>query len=259
MNFDFPKAILQTNADPKMTDRYRVISTKSVIDLMQDQGFNPVSYKVDKARKADPDYARHMVIFRPEVEVEINGVVPQFIWTNSHNGRTSGQLRAGFYRFVCTNGLIIGNDMMFDRVMHSKSMVDQVQSRFQTLIANVAESYKTIEQWNRFELDVDTRIRMAKEALHLRFGKAAGSYNPADLLVARRGEDEGYDLWTTFNRIQENSMKGGFSGRNATNRRVKARDVKGITQDISFNESLWRVAEDIFDVQSAALSTLGIA
>lgn len=242
----YPIALTQDHADPKMTDRYSVINTSQVIEIMKDQGFNVHSYKVDNARKVSQDFARHMVVFRNNDLPVVNDCTSQFIWTNSHNGRCAGKMRGGLYRFVCANGLVIGNDFFEERMRHSKAVTDQVIDRVRRLSANSLETFKKIEEWSKVELSKDAITEFANRALVLRFGEdRAKAYNPESLLVARRAEDEGYDLWKTFNRIQENSMKGGFTGYNANNRQVRARSVGGITQDVMFNEQLWALAEEV--------------
>ena len=52
------------------------------------------------------------------------------------------------------------------------------------------------------------------------------------------------DLWTTYQRVQENLIKGGLSGRNAKGRRrTHARAVRGIDGDVKLNRALWVMAE----------------
>ena len=58
-------------------------------------------------------------------------------------------------------------------------------------------------------------------------------------------DDRAPDLWTTFNRVQENIIKGGVRGRNATGKRVTTRAVNGIDQDIKLNRALWVLAEEM--------------
>jgi hypothetical protein len=83
-------------------------------------------------------------------------------------------------------------------------------------------------------------------ALVLRFGEdRAKQYEPSALLGARRAEDEGRSVWAVLNRIQENAMRGGAEGRSANGRAVRSRELKGISQDLEFNGSLWRLAEEV--------------
>jgi hypothetical protein len=66
---------------------------------------------------------------------------------------------------------------------------------------------------------------------------------------ARRGDDTGSDLWTTLNRVQENSIRGGLRGvtRDANGRRQvrRTREVTGIDQDVKLNRALWTLAEEM--------------
>lgn len=242
----YPIALTQTHADPKMTDRYSVINTSDVIEVMKDQGFNVHSYRVDNSRKVNRDFARHMVVFRNNDLPVIDDCTSQFIWTNSHNGRCAGKMRGGLYRFVCANGLVIGNDLFEERMRHSKSITDQLIERVRHLSANSLQTFQKIEEWSKIELNKDQVTEFAQKALVLRFGEERSkSYSTESILSARRAEDEGYDLWKTFNRIQENSMKGGFTGYNSRNRQVRSRSIEGITQDVFFNEKLWSLAESI--------------
>jgi hypothetical protein len=63
------------------------------------------------------------------------------------------------------------------------------------------------------------------------------------VLTPRRFDDRGSDLWSTFNRIQENLVKGGLNGRSAQGRRQRTRPVQGIDQNLRLNRALWMLAE----------------
>lgn len=65
------------------------------------------------------------------------------------------------------------------------------------------------------------------------------------LLTPRRYEDYGDDLWTVYQRVQENLIKGGLSGRTAQGRSSRTRAVKGIDGDIKLNRALWVMAENM--------------
>ena len=76
------------------------------------------------------------------------------------------------------------------------------------------------------------------------------------MLTVRRAGDAGADLWTTFNRVQENTIRGGLSawGRDAHNRRrrVTTREVNGIDQDVKLNRALWLLGERMAALKGAA-------
>jgi hypothetical protein len=74
---------------------------------------------------------------------------------------------------------------------------------------------------------------LAKAALTYRFGEEHQPVTESQLLSPRRWQDESGDLWTTYQRIQENLIKGGLYGRNAKGGRTHTRAIKGIDGDVS--------------------------
>jgi hypothetical protein len=71
------------------------------------------------------------------------------------------------------------------------------------------------------------------------------------LLSSRRFEDRRDDLWTVFNRVQENLTKGGLRGRSASGRAMSTRPVTGTgtgtgtgtDQNVKLNRALWMLAD----------------
>ncbi|STD21789.1 protein of uncharacterised function DUF932 [Enterobacter asburiae] len=59
---------------------------------------------------------------------------------------------------------------------------------------------------------------LAQAALTYRFGEDHQPVTAPQILSPRRWQDESNDLWTTYQRIQENLIKGGLSGRSAKRR-----------------------------------------
>jgi hypothetical protein len=75
-------------------------------------------------------------------------------------------------------------------------------------------------------------------------------------LLPRRHDDQASDLWTTFNVVQENVIRGGLTavGRDANGRRRRTttRAVNGIDQDVRLNKGLWVLAERMAEIKAAA-------
>jgi len=65
----------------------------------------------------------------------------------------------------------------------------------------------------------------------------------AQILTPRRTDDDRRDLWSVFNRTQENLVKGGLNGRTASGRRQSTRPVQGIDQNLRLNRALWLLAD----------------
>ena len=65
------------------------------------------------------------------------------------------------------------------------------------------------------------------------------------VLAPRRLDDDRRDLWSVFNRTQENLLRGGLHGRSANGRRQTTRPVQGIDQDLRLNRALWLLADGL--------------
>lgn len=85
----------------------------------------------------------------------------------------------------------------------------------------------------------------AQAALSLKYESLAtpAPITPAQLLTPRRLEDAGPDLWSAYNRVQENLTQGGLQGRTAIGRRHSTRPIQGIDQNLKINRALWILAE----------------
>ncbi|WP_279085119.1 DUF932 domain-containing protein, partial [Kluyvera ascorbata] len=86
---------------------------------------------------------------------------------------------------------------------------------------------------------------LAKAALDYRFGEDHQPVTAAQVLTPRRYEDRNDDLWTVYQRVQENLMKGGLSGRTAQGKRSRTRAVNGIDGDVKLNRALWVMSENM--------------
>jgi len=74
-------------------------------------------------------------------------------------------------------------------------------------------------------------------------------------VTPRRREDVGQSLWTSFNVIQENLIRGGLPGRRQTAdghiRRSRTRPINAIDQNVGLNRALWTLAEEMRRLKSA--------
>ena len=96
-------------------------------------------------------------------------------------------------------------------------------------------------------LPVPARHALANAALKYRFGEDHQPVTVSQLLTPRRREDYSDDLWTVYQRVQENLMKGGLSGRTAQGKSSRTRAVTGIDGDVKLNRALWVMAENMLE------------
>ena len=63
--------------------------------------------------------------------------------------------------------------------------------------------------------------------------------------MVRRHEDDRGDLWTTFNRLQENTVRGGIEGLSRSGRAATSRPLSDISRSVDYNAQLWQLAEEV--------------
>ena len=71
------------------------------------------------------------------------------------------------------------------------------------------------------------------------------------LLSTRRIADRNPDLWSNFNRVQENIIRGGLRGRTANGNRTTTREVKSIDNNVKLNKALWILADGMRQLKQA--------
>ena len=112
--------------------------------------------------------------------------------------------------------------------------------------AQAQEAMRLIDRFRTRLLSDSEALQFASNALLLRYDSLEQSpIDPRTLLSLRRAEDQGSDLWTTFNRVQENLVRGGLSDgrRNRLGRLRTLRALSGIDSKIRLNKGLWSLAE----------------
>ena len=243
--FDLAPAAFATQSDPNRTSqRYGFMSTIDALDELEQRGWLPVDASQDNPRHRDRNYVAHTVTLTHEDDIdEREGSTPRIILYNSHNGRTKLKLYGGLYRFVCANGLIVGDERARAEFKHDRSAADIIAEYTEQFANNFSVLNETIDRWSAIELSAQQANDFAARARTLRFGSSANNFALEQLLAARREEDDKRDLWSVYNILQENTVKGGLRGKSANNRKTTSRELKGVGPGIAFNDNLWRLAE----------------
>lgn len=239
-----PASALATAAAPTLSDRYQFISSHDIVERFAQEGWQVASATVAAPRKRDPLFAKHMIDFRnPDFE-PVNGAVPRIILVNSHDGSSSARVLAGVFRFVCSNGLVVGNTVGKEIVRHTGDAAADLIHRMRSLAKNTSELYSKIDRWSKVDLSKAQRYEFARFAAQLRWGDAQ-RFEPEDLLQVRRSEDDRGDLWATFNAIQENTVRGGIEGLSRSGRAATSRPLSDISRSVEYNAQLWQLAEEV--------------
>jgi len=247
----------------EMSSKYSYIPTVNIIEGMAKAGFMPFSATQSLCRIADKQpFAKHMLRFR-HLDVAnslvVGDTIPEIVLLNSHDGACCFKLIAGMYRLVCSNGLLVAEaEVASISIRHTGDILRDVIDGSHQLIGDAQKTLGTVNKWGQLLLTDGEREAFAESAHTLRFadseGKVTTPITPAQLLEPRRYADHGKDLWTSFNVIQENVLRGGLSAiqRNAAGervRRVSTREIKGIDGQTNLNRALWQLAQKMAELK----------
>ena len=235
-----------------VSSKYTHIPTERVIDDMELLGWKPIEAKEVKARKLSTrGFQKHLLVFRND-DVVINGkdgdtVFPQILLTNSHDGKNAFTFQAGLYRLVCENGLVIADTQFEDvKMRHMGYTFEDLQVLIKEMVEKLPLTVESMNQMKAKELEQEQILAFAKEAINTRFTEKEVNRIKIDwdaFIKPVRYEDEGNDLWSVFNVVQEKLIEGDFDYTIGGKAR-KAREIKNFKQDMKINKELFELALD---------------
>lgn len=230
------------------SQRYAYIPTATVLTELRKEGFQPFMVTQTRTRHEDRrDYTKHMIRLRHASQINARGEANEIILLNSHDGTSSYQMLAGMFRFVCSNGLVCGDTVADVRVPHKGDVAGQVIEGAYQVLHGFDRALESRESMQAITLDEGEAEVFARAALSLKYDAPdkPAPVTESQILMPRRFDDRRPDLWSVFNRTQENLTKGGLHGRSANGRRQQTRPVQGIDSDIRLNRALWLLADGL--------------
>lgn len=251
-------SVFQTEAHESRSERFRPIPTIDVVRAMRKEGFEVVGVKQAVSRvPGKADFTKHLLRFRQpheEGKYQVGDNVLEALLKNANDGTAPYELMAGIFRIRCENSLVSQTSTIDTiKVRHTGNAIDNVIDGTYRVLDAAETVLAAPQDWGQLQLPKPAVEALAMAAHTIRFGEVEEGHRPAiapeQLLIARRVSDQGGDLWTKFNVVQENMIKGGLHGgsRDANNhyRRTTTRQVKGIDQDLKLNKALWLVGEQL--------------
>jgi hypothetical protein len=243
-------SIYTDKGSPSTSEKYAHISTENVINDMELLGWGVIDVKEVKARKSDTvGYQKHLVIFRnPEITItseDGDDVFPQVLLTNSHDGKNAFTFKAGLFRLVCENGLVICSQDFADmKIRHYGYSFEELQQTITNIVEKLPLTVEALNKFKAIKLGQEQALEFAKRSLSTRFSDTELEHIKIDLdelLKPTRVEDKGDDLWSVFNVVQEKLVNGMFDYQYGVKKR-KARKIKNFKQDMLVNEKLFELA-----------------
>lgn len=245
----FP-VLRQEQPHVKTSAKYAHISTADVLRSLESQGLRVHGVHARKVRDLSRrEHCRHVVRLRQDTVPANADSVPEVCLMNSHDGSSAFALFAGVFRFICANGVVCGDMFGAASIRHTGSRADVIESvnvGAARVVGSFGDIMARIDAYRSRTLSADEAHAFAERALAIRFPEAT-HVRPDQLLTARRSADVGDSLWSVFNRVQENAIRGGLKGiARDKNNRVRAmttRAVNGVDSDMRINRQLFALAD----------------
>jgi Domain of unknown function (DUF932) len=259
----FAPSVFAGQAHDSCSDRYAFIPTVEVIEGLRNAGFAPVFASQSRSRIAGKElFTRHMLRFRnlDQTPTQVGDTAVELAMTNSHDRTSQYEFSLGAFRLACLNGMIVSEGLVESvKVRHTGNIIERVIESTRSLIQLAPSVVEAIQTWKQILLSPAEQTFLAEGALALRFEDTA-PVEASRLLTVRRSADTQNDLWTVFNRIQENATQGGLRYTHVqrdpeTNeyqgtRRARTREVKGIDQNTKLNRELWTLAQKMAELKT---------
>lgn len=238
VNNDINKAIAFANTlDPnyiKNTQRIKqkefYIPTIDVVQKLQKEGWLINGVDEQRNRKTRKIINNYVQMTHPDLAVKNNKgkdeAYSSVTIQNSCSGNQPLQMSVGAYRMVCSNGLIrFDEHAESEKIKHTEINYRDLDRFICSLNVKSQNIINQLNSWKQQNLTFEQMHKLAFNATKLRYSENDGKFNPNILLKVNRVEDAGNDVWTVFNRIQENLTA----------------DVKDKQLDIWLNKQLFEI------------------
>lgn len=252
-------SVFADNKHGSRSDRYTHIPTADVLKGLRAEGFFP--YEVRQGGSRDEEkrgFTKHLIRLRREGDRQVGDSVRELVLLNSHDGTSAYQLMSGLFRLVCSNGLVIADGQaQMIRIPHKGDVVGKVVEGAYSIISEGEAIDAQVDSMRSTSLSRQEQIAFANAALAVRYGEESAPIENHQLLTPRRRDDDKNDLWHTFNRIQENMIKGGvrYNQRDEYGRiiaRRQTRTVNSVSANVNLNRALWSLASVMQRLKVAA-------
>jgi len=247
----------------EVSERYVYADTPTIINDMDKLGWKVRQVGQRKARKEATSFSPHFVRFaNPDYRIKGNGgdySFPEVVMKNRYDGLGAVEFMAGVFRLVCANGMVISTESFGEmKLNHRGYSFGEMRRLVGDRVVSIEEQVEVMNAMKDTNLIKEQQRELAMKGLMIRGqvskkeeGKFRGKVDLLtldEILAPVRSEDEGTDLWNTFNVVQEKMIHGGFHTQLGIDTKVrKVRAIKSFEQDINLNKALFEEAKVLME------------
>jgi hypothetical protein len=253
---DLAPAAGSTQPVGDVSSRYSFVPTLSTVNLLRDAGWFPISAQQSSVRNQDREgFQKHLIRFAKS-GLSFDGERVDLCLFNSHDRGCAFKLIVSVWRKICGNGLMVSSEYANFTHKHVGFNPEKFIQSAQDIASSASLIADRVGDFKSLELTPREREILSLASHQLVYGDDANQapVQPEQLLTERRYDDKGNDLWSTYNVIQENIVKGGLKGRkqggNGRMINTKTRPVKSLDRNINLNKGLWTLTEKMAEIKS---------
>jgi hypothetical protein len=217
VNNDLTKAIAFANTlDPNYIKKTQCIKQKEfyiptidIVQKLQKEGWMINGVDEQRNRKTRKITNNYVQMTHPDFAVKNSKgkdeAYSSITVQNSCSGNQPLQMSLGAYRMVCSNGHIrFDEHAEYEKIKHTEINFLNLDRFIYNIDTKAQKLITELNEWKKQDMTLEQMQGLAYKAARLRFNESDENFNPIDLLRVNRTEDKGNDIWTVFNRIQEN-------------------------------------------------------
>ena len=285
---ELPMSAIHSKASAAFTElpiegvsrNYGHLRTIDLLPVLKDYGYLPVQAAQTSARKNHKiGHQTHLLAFAHEKDLlQPTDGRPEIVIYNSSDRSSALKCFAGYFRGICSNGLVAGDGFQ-SRVYHNIKNIMGFEDQLRDMVARLPAMLGLVDKMKSTLIDGQTGLEIAESGASLRwanweveesrawrekkvidgryvFDVARGSYYTdktiSDLLSSKRpGErslaKETASLWHVFNRVQEGLIRGKAEIQSVSNLRPsgttrKATGLTSVPKSVKVNREFWDVA-----------------
>ena len=246
-------SILNAEKLDTLSDKYKAVKSSQIVNVLESRGFSLDKVVKIKTRKAEREgKQKHRMIFSNTelLATDHKDGKIQLLVTNSYDGTSSVQFQIGFFRYVCSNGLVAGTTFSTIRINHVGLEIEKkIDQAIVEIAAQAQKLNALILKMKNVNLDTKQINDLQNEAIRIRL-----PLNKQDNVLSieswvMRPEDKASDLFTVYNRVQETLIRG--TGRielktsENTSKLVKIRALRGLDSQTQVNSKLFDLVEEV--------------
>ena len=187
----------------------------------------------------------------------IGALMLLYFWIDTPLGAV--EFMAGVFRLVCANGMVISTESFGEmKLNHRGYSFEEMRKLVGDRVVSIEEQVAVMNAMKDTNLIKEQQRELAMRGLMIRgqvskkeeskFRGKVDLLTLDEILAPVRSEDEGTDLWNTFNVVQEKMIHGGFHTQLGINTKVrKVRAIKSFEQDINLNKALFEEAKVLME------------